>query len=885
MPAYRFSWDAFEDGTVRALARAAGFQGPVGDAREWLGKAVKRPTPEFTGAMKDALTDHWIPTYAGASEIVDRLIDAGVGPMGNPRSARGFAQYIRDCRNSKSVRQFLCDALLRYGDVDRDEDAGSGFIRRFAVIQTKQQRPDGRQPHPYQVEVWQQLNKHLGEARSTGKFQGLVVMPTGSGKTYTAVRWVYENVVASGKRVLWLAHRRELLTQAAAEFHALSSFVRSKEKLRVRVVSSEHCTTTQIDPADDVVVASIHSLARRRDIASQLLDDPRLFVVIDEAHHAPAKSYRDLIIELQESRTWSVLGLTATPTRTAQHERPELNRLFGGRIIAQVEMARLIEQKILARPIPIVVRTHADVERGMTDDDRQHYDKFNEISEEWLDRIAHITDRNALIVEHYLGNRTKYGPTLIFAINVAHAVLLADHLKSKGVRAEYVASYRPDGSQGDPAAVIQQFREGKTDVLVNVQMVTEGVDLPRVDTVFLTRPTTSEVLMRQMVGRALRGPAAGGSDKAYLVSFEDHWEQFRDWDSPFDLVVDITEAGGTDTREPTEPKPGTGVVDELPWDVVRDVAARLRTLGPGHEADAFEAVPDGWLVLERVEEDHAIRQPIAIYQHQRPCWDALLGHLQRLGPASLAAASTDALYQDYFADCDPPAPSLHHVGLVVEHLKAGGPRPQAHPLQGRDECDPYLVGKAIFDRDLGPRAAGELVDRAYTALAKAIYPNRRDYQQAIDDAVYELRNPKDSTRRAKGIPIFDPRPEDQLRPGPTHDLPRLMTEVLEQGKALLGLEVLTFDGTLEWSSRLIKGWYGMAYPTEVPTRIRINRLLDSPDFDAEHLRFLLWHEFLHVHLRQGHTPTFRELERKWPTHVAADRALDTLNERFGIQYW
>lgn len=65
----------------------------------------------------------------------------------------------------------------------------------------------------------------------------------------------------------------------------------------------------------------------------------------------------------------------------------------------------------------------------------------------------------------------------------------------------------------------------------------------------------------------------------------------------------------------------------------------------------------------------------------------------------------------------------------------------------------------------------------------------------------------------------------------------------------------------------------------------MNRLLDSPDIGAETMRFLLWHEYLHLYLKQLHTKTFRELERKYPSRVEGDRELDTLNERFGVQYW
>jgi superfamily II DNA or RNA helicase len=373
-------------------------------------------------------------------------------------------------------------------------------------------------------------------------------------------------------------------------------------------------------------------------------------VVIDEAHHAPAKSYRDIIAELQARKACRVLGLTATPTRTSEDERPILAELFGARILYQVGLHELIERRILARPVPVIVYTGANAEAGVTDDDRAHYDRFGELSEEWLDRIAKYVSRNQLIVQHYLAERGKYGPTLIFAINVPHAALLAADLREHGVHADYVASYRPDGSDGDPMAVIRKFREGQLDVLVNVLMATEGVDVPEIQTVFLTRPTTSEILMRQMIGRALRGPAVGGSEYAYLVSFEDHWDKFRDWDSAFDLVPDIEAAAELEAPEAEE----GGLIDRfqeyLPWDVIRAFAVSIQSTSIEHKADAFEAIPDGWLVLERDDEDEGVRAPIPIYQHQRPCWKALIAHLQSLSAQALEGASSEAVYNEFFAE-------------------------------------------------------------------------------------------------------------------------------------------------------------------------------------------------------------------------------------------
>lgn len=434
--------------------------------------------------------------------------------------------------------------------------------------------------------------------------------------------------------------------------------------------------------------------------------------------------------------------------------------------------------------------------------------------------------------------------------------------------------------------VIRSFREGRLDVLVNVQMLTEGVDVPAVKTVFLTKPTMSEILMRQMIGRALRGPASGGAENAFLVSFEDHWEKFRDWDSPFDLVPDIEAIANTDeTTDPVIRVVGEQLYEHLPWPTIRAVAASIRDRAIEHKADAFESVPHGWLVLERDDEDEGILTHIAVYEHQQPCWQALIAYLSQLEMSARQRVKPDMLYDEFFGDCDRPVPSNHHVGTVVEHFVRGGDDPEYHDLAGRKICDPYEVASKIHTEDLGRRQMTELVGQSYTSLAKAIYPNLREYQAAIDDALFEIDHPEEATRVHRAVPIFDPRADQQLSAGPCHDLDALMSVVLQAGAQLLDLPELTYGGTVSWSKRILKGWYGMAYLDEQPPLIRLNRLLDSPDVTSETIRFLLWHEFLHIHLRQGHTPVFRELERKWPRVVDADRELDTLNERFGIQYW
>lgn len=906
MPRYRFSWDAFADDALEGLARGLGHDPAATDEspREFLARTCKRPSRQFVKENKDAILTHWVSRHEGtARALYQRLVDAGLGPLDNrPRSHKGYVKFLERTRNAKSFQDFVAEAMIAFGDRDQDtnESREHSFVPRFAVVDVSAQTEDGRLPHDYQQTAWQRLGGHLSEAEASGVFQGLLVMPTGSGKTFTAVRWLATEVLARGGRVLWLAHRQELLSHAAAEFHRMANLASPVARLRIRIVSGTHCPTTSIDPADDVVVASISSLARRPEIRSELIADPRTFVVVDEAHHSPAKSYQDLLHELSSRKTFRVLGLTATPTRTLADERPVLAQLFGNRILYQIGLRTLIEQGTLSRPRLVRVTTGVEAEQGVTEKDLKHLKTFQDLSQEWLDRIAHLTGRNQTIIDHYLENRTRYGPTLIFAINVAHAALLCAQLREHGVATDYVASHRPDGSEGDTRAIIQRFREGALDVLVNVQMVTEGVDVPGIQTVFLARPTSSEILLRQMLGRALRGPAAGGTAEAYLVSFEDHWRRFTEWESPFDLVPDIEFASvggepslaaapvgdGSEEQAPDESE----LVEALPWDMVAAAARELRKLRVDAPVMAFEAIPHGWYVFEHegVEDHDSMRHIVPFYAHQEPCWEACLEHLWALSEKDASALGVDDL-EDFFVDCDEPEPATRDVELALTLRSLGAPRPEPIPFSARSKSAPQDVARRIWDADLGARASAALIEESYGPLARAVYPSLRAYQGAVDASLYGIRHPRDTLVPPKAVPIFELGDDRFLTPGPHHDLEALLRSTLAEGARLLGLDSVPYDGQTEWTRRLIKGWYGQAYRQEGSApghgRIRMSRLLDSPDVPESVLRYLLWHEYLHLYLRAGHTSEFRRLERLWPGHIDGDRFLDTLNERFGVQHW
>ena len=156
-----------------------------------------------------------------------------------------------------------------------------------------------------------------------------------------------------------------------------------------------------------------------------------------------------------------------------------------------------------------------------------------------IEKLANDQSRNNLIVDEYHRNCKEYGKALIFADRWFQCEYIVDKLEKLGVRAAAVysvvagndAPYKSGSGRrndGDNRRIMQDFRNGKYDVVVNVKMLTEGVDVPDVKTVIITRKTTSHILLTQMIGRALRGEKAGGGegkDYANIVFFSDSWKK------------------------------------------------------------------------------------------------------------------------------------------------------------------------------------------------------------------------------------------------------------------------------------------------------------------------------------------------------------------------
>lgn len=327
--------------------------------------------------------------------------------------------------------------------------------------------------------------------------RALIVAPPGAGKTTIAaelIRRELEKPRASAQAprrfVLVLAHRKELIAQAAARISGHGVGTPS-------VIMAGHAPTL----GSRVLVASVQTLARRKHTIDAFAGSISL-VIVDEAHRAMAKSYKKIFERLPTSA--SVIGLTASPYRL---DGQPLGDLFDDLIIAAqpdelIQAGHLIEPKIYGAPVALgsVKRTRGDFDRGT------------------LSAAMNVRRLTGRIVEHYL-KLAKGRRAVVFACSVEHSEQIAGEMRAAGVRAAHIDAQTP-GAVRDQ--VLADLRGGALSVVSNVEILTEGWDLPELGAVICARPTMSAGLYTQMVGRVLR-PKPGGAggiiiDHAGLVS-------------------------------------------------------------------------------------------------------------------------------------------------------------------------------------------------------------------------------------------------------------------------------------------------------------------------------------------------------------------------------
>jgi superfamily II DNA or RNA helicase len=302
----------------------------------------------------------------------------------------------------------------------------------------------------------------------------MAVLPTGGGKTIVFA-YLAAQAVEQGKRVLVLAHREELITQAWEKLFILTPYAIGQIKAKVKP-----------DFDCPIQIASVQTIVNRLDFCGEFD-----LIIVDEAHHSPAPSYQKVIDRYPVAQ---ILGVTATPARLDGKGFKDYFDI----LVKGPSTADLIRQGYLSR-YQMFVPPWGQIEtRGLK------ADKLGDYSDEELRRINNISELLDGMVKTYREfARGKKG--IVFAFSIAFSKEIANRYTREGIPARHLDGTTPKEERQE---IIEKFRRGEIGVLSNYGLFSEGFDVPDIDFVQVARPTESVVVWLQICGRALRPHAS-----------------------------------------------------------------------------------------------------------------------------------------------------------------------------------------------------------------------------------------------------------------------------------------------------------------------------------------------------------------------------------------
>lgn len=320
-------------------------------------------------------------------------------------------------------------------------------------------------PRPYQQKAAAAIHREW----DAGNKKTLVVMPTGTGKTIVFASIVNDQV-AKGEHVLILAHREELLQQASDKLKMVTGLETALEKAQSSALDSDKM----------VVVASVQTLSKQ----NRLMKYPRDYfgtIIIDEAHHTAAKTYKGILEHFIDAK---VLGVTATPDRS---DMKSLSDIFDS-LAFEYKLPDAIREGYLCKINTKTIPVEVDISKVHINAGDFSAQDLGNVLDLYLDTIA-----DAIVRE--CQNRK----TVIFTPLVRISKRLCNILNKRNFKTAEV-----NGASADREDVLKGFDNGEYKALTNAMLLTEGWDCPTVDCIICLRPTKSRSLYAQIVGRGTR---------------------------------------------------------------------------------------------------------------------------------------------------------------------------------------------------------------------------------------------------------------------------------------------------------------------------------------------------------------------------------------------
>jgi len=408
--------------------------------------------------------------------------------------------------------------------------------------------PDINPLYPFQKETKDTLSNML-VSNEDNKI--ILHMPTGSGKTKTAIEAIIDYWRVKGRRqgyIVWFAHSKELCEQAYQTFKRIWC-ARGDYGICMYRVFGKHNPEIKKEGNGILFMGfqKYYNIYKNRGHVRTSLAKKVRLIVVDETHRAIAETYNESIKSLLHSKT-NLLGLTATPGRKTDIDHPEnyiLNDMFNIHVslhddegvelkpnLTEVNAIKYLQKK---RYLAKINRKLVDskikiIKKDLTKEGNLNDNKKFEISEIYI--------RNRKILQEIEKAVIKRNETvLVFATSISHALALEILLrKIYNIEAQCILGNTPNSKR---EKAITRFRNEDLPVLINYNILTAGFDSPRLGTLVISRVTESIVLYSQMLGRALRGPKMGGREINTVIDMKENHDLLGNEYQAFEYFADI----------------------------------------------------------------------------------------------------------------------------------------------------------------------------------------------------------------------------------------------------------------------------------------------------------------------------------------------------------
>ena len=390
-------------------------------------------------------------------------------------------------------------------------------------------------PHPYQNFVKLELEERI--RKSSGKYRALVVMPTGSGKTRTAVEFMIDFIRSRKKsNILWIVESPNLSEQSLQTFKSLWQ-LRGDRLIKVHRCFSRFVPQINFSNGTNIIFGAfdkMKGLQNNNDDFFNSIKKSTDLMIIDEAHFSLAETYEEVISDIERnSPDIKKIGLTATPMRSGDTEFYNLKDYFNANLIDFKDEG----DNIINDPLKFLQKkqylANLDIEYlSIPEED------ILEISKEFNDKV----------IERIQNSLKDHKQIIIFAMSKDHAVALNILLQSKDIKSECIIG---DTSAADRINYFNKFKTNinsdaseypklfELNVLINYNILSTGIDLPRVDELYLLRKFGNETTAMQVLGRALRGKKNGGNLKNKVISVKGNKTTINNESELYNLIKNM----------------------------------------------------------------------------------------------------------------------------------------------------------------------------------------------------------------------------------------------------------------------------------------------------------------------------------------------------------